>query len=120
MMTTDAIVRALRHYSEPRMTRLCNDAADLIELIRDENIELREEVNLRGNAVRAAERKRAEDEAERDAALGEIKYRDGCSVCKNLYDCRKNGWRCERGGLHDREHWKWSGLPEAQQEEKDV
>ena len=75
---------------------------------------------MRGNAVRAAERKRAEAEAERDAALGEIKYRDGCSVCKNLYDCRKNGWRCERGGLHDREHWKWSGLPEAQQEEKDV
>lgn len=51
---------------------LATAAANLIEQLIDENTELREEVNLRGNAVRTYEKKRAEAEAERDALLEKV------------------------------------------------
>lgn len=100
--------------------RLADEAITLIESLTALPEQLGKEIEWKDMVIDMTQRKLAKAEADRDAALGEIKYRDGCSVCKNMYDCRKNGRRCERGGLHDREHWKWSGLPEAQQEEKDV
>lgn len=83
-MTTEALLKALarlrvetgslaclgcgyEHNCSTKGCRILREAADLIRQLSDENTELREEVNLRGNAVRTAKRKRAKAEAERDA-----------------------------------------------------
>lgn len=81
-MTSEEIVKALRQCAKSDCSscgicpifpdrecveHLATAAANLIEQLIDENTELREEVNLRGNAVRTYEKKRAEAEAERDA-----------------------------------------------------
>lgn len=81
-MTSEEIVKALRQCAKSDCSscgmcpifpdrecveHLVTAAASLIEQLIDENTELREEVNLRGNAVRTYEKKRAEAEAERDA-----------------------------------------------------
>ena len=81
-MTSEEIVKALRLCAKSDCSscgmcpifpdrecveHLATAAASLIEQLIDENTELREEVNLRGNAVRTYEKKRAEAEAERDA-----------------------------------------------------
>ena len=81
-MTSEEIVKALRQCAKSDCSscgicpifpdrecveHLATMAASLIEQLIDENTELREEVNLRGNAVRTYEKKRAEAEAERDA-----------------------------------------------------
>lgn len=81
-MTNEEIVKALRQCAKSDCSscglcpifldrecveHLATAAANLIEQLIDENTELREEVNLRGNAVRTYEKKRAEAEAERDA-----------------------------------------------------
>ena len=58
---------ASRSEGEYCLTAVMSEAASLIEQLIDENTELREEVNLRGNAVRTYEKKRAKAEAERDA-----------------------------------------------------
>lgn len=81
-MTNEEIVKALRQCAKSDCSscgmcpifpdrecveHLVTAAASLIEQLIDENTELREEVNLRGNAVRTYEKKRAEAAAERDA-----------------------------------------------------
>ena len=83
-MTTEALLKALarlrvetgslaclgcgyEHNCSTKGCRILRETADLIRQLSDENTELREEVNLRGNAVRTAKRKRAKAEAERDA-----------------------------------------------------
>ena len=58
---------ASRSEGEYCLTAVMSEAASLIEQMTAENAELREEVNLRGNAVRTYEKKRAEAAAERDA-----------------------------------------------------
>lgn len=63
---------ASRSEGEYCLTAVMSEAASLIEQLIDENTELREEVNLRGNAVRTYEKKRAEAEAERDALLEKL------------------------------------------------
>lgn len=86
-MTNEEIVKALRQCAKSDCSscgicpifsdRECVEhlvaaAANLIEQLIDENTELREEVNLRGNAVRTYEKKRAQAEAERDALLEKV------------------------------------------------
>lgn len=86
-MTSEEIVQALRQCAKSDCSscgmcpifpdRECVEhlvaaAANLIEQLIDENTELREEVNLRGNAVRTYEKKRAQAEAERDALLEKV------------------------------------------------
>lgn len=81
-MTNEEIVKALRQCAKSDCSscgmcpifpdrecveHLVTAAASLVEQLIDENTELREEVNLRGNAVRTYEKKRAEAAAERDA-----------------------------------------------------
>lgn len=53
------------HNCSTKGCRILREAADLIRQLSDENTKLREEVNLRGNAVRTAKRKQTEAEAER-------------------------------------------------------
>ena len=115
------------HNCSTKGCRILREAADLIRQLSDENTELREEVNLRGNAVRTAKRKRAKAEAERDALIEQIKERHDCMDCKhndycefddaNVIDCMN----CVKGNCPcaqccDSSRWEWRGLPEAQEE----
>lgn len=58
-MTTDKFVRLLRAVPEPH-ARLCKDAADLIDLIRGENADLRKEIEWKNMVIALAQRKPAE------------------------------------------------------------
>lgn len=105
------------------LTAVMSEAASLIEQLIDENTELREEVNLRGNAVRTYEKKRAKAEAERDALLEYAKLFTGCDTCKRRNYCKSDSEcnaceqdvkgncyckDCERGSK-----WEWQGLAET-------
>ena len=116
------------HNCSTKGCRILREAADLIRQLSDENTELREEVNLRGNAVRTAQRKQAEAEAERDALLEIAKKGKDCETCKHRAVCVQPGtdvahW-CDRCVAKCRcygcggDHWEWRGLPEAPEEGK--
>lgn len=117
---------ASRSEGEYCLTAVMSEAASLIEQLIDENTELREEVNLRGNAVRTYEKKRAKAEAERDALLEYAKLFTGCDTCKRRNYCKSDSEcnaceqdvkgncyckDCERGSK-----WEWKGLAEAPEE----
>lgn len=117
---------ANRSEGEYCLTVVMSEAASVIEQLIDENTELREEVNLRGNAVRTYEKKRAEAEAERDALLEYAKLFTGCDTCKRRNYCKSDSEcnaceqdvkgncyckDCERGSK-----WEWQGLAEAPEE----
>lgn len=117
---------ASRPEGEYCLTAVMSQAADLIEQLTDENTELREEVNLRGNAVRTYEKKRAQAEAERDALLEYAKILTGCDTCKRRNYCKSDSAcdeceqdvkgncyckDCERGSK-----WEWQGLTEVPEE----
>ncbi len=151
-MTNEEIVKALRCHCDAIETGACpkdkcpaferparykcagvvsGEAADLIEQLIDENTELREEVNLRGNAIRTYEKKRAEAEAERDAAVLNLRIFAGCVACKHccnhrryhqgslLFTCcdcaKKQNCKCGSCSL-GRSNWEWLGLPEQPEE----
>lgn len=59
-MTTEKILEDIQS-----LRSLINELCDLACRLAVENAELRKEVNLRGNAIRTAQRKQAEAEAER-------------------------------------------------------
>lgn len=146
-MTNEEIVKALRQCAKSDCSscgicpifpdrecveHLATAAANLIEQLIDENTELREEVNLRGNAVRTYEKKRAEAEAERDAAIVDLRIFAGCSACRHCCnhrrdhqesllltccDCtKKQNCKCGSCSL-GRSNWEWLGLPGAMEEE---
>lgn len=117
---------ASRSEGEYCLTAVMSEAASLLEQLIDENTELREEVNLRGNAVRTYEKKRAEAEAERDALLEYAKLFTGCDTCKRRNYCKSDSEcnaceqdvkgncyckDCERGS-----NWEWQGLAKAPKE----
>lgn len=145
-MTTEELLKALarlrvetgslaclgcgrEHNCSTKGCRILREAADLIRQLSDENTKLREEVNSRGNALRAAEQKRAEAEDERDALLERMKKYRSCYDCKhgdycefddaNLIDCmncvKKN---CPCAQCCDSSRWELRGLPEAPEGEK--
>lgn len=131
-MTNEEMVKALRQCAKSDCSscgicqiftdRECVEhlvaaAANLIEQLIDENTELREEVNLRGNAVRTYEKKRAHAEAERDAALEDLADARSCKTCKYACDtrdcssCKSKTCKCRECHL-DKNAWEWRGLPE--------
>lgn len=107
---------------------LLSEAWDKLDYLRrrkdalyDEVKELWVEVNSRGNALRAAERKRAEAEDERDAALADLADARNCKTCKYACDtrdcssCKSKTCKCRECHL-DKDAWEWRGLPEAPEE----
>ena len=139
-MTTDEIVRALRccERADSMLCPLCGDedcfghlskmAADLIERLTAENTELRKELEWKDMVIALAQRKQTEAEAERDAAIADLKRSGGCSVCKyyctdttTCCDCtKKKKCKCIGCGIRQN-NWEWRGLPEAPEEgEKDA
>ena len=114
---------------------LLSEAWDKLDYLRrredalyDEVKELWVEVNSRGNALRAAEQKRAEAEDERDALLEYAKTMQECGMCKNdsfchLRDPMKDDFKhCQRASdcpcqkCEENNCWEWRGLPEAPEE----
>lgn len=142
-MTTDEIVRALRCcerekcgdssqcplYSDSDcITHLSGPTADLIEKLTAENADLRKELEGKDMVIALAQRKQTKAEAERDAAIVDLKIFAGCSACKHYCnhrrdhqetllltccDCAKKAkckcMDCRLG----RTNWEWRGLPEA-------
>jgi len=150
-MTTDDLLQALarlrvetgslaclgcgrEHNCSTKGCRILREAADLIRQLSDENTELREEVNLRGNAVRTAKRKRAKAEAERDALREKvpqwisvedrlpedhlkrylIAFKDaGGSIVDAARYIPGLGWECYNWDVPQKLITHWMPLPEA-------
>lgn len=106
-------------------------AADLIERLTAENVvlpdgqasaieSLRKEIEWKDMVIALAQRKQAETEAERDAAIADLKISSGCTSCKYhcsdttfCCDCtKKQNCKCMSCSL-GLPNWEWRGLPEA-------
>ena len=134
-MTTKEIVRALRccaegeckdcamHEDKQRcQENLLDKAADLIERLTAENADLRKEIEWKDMVIALAQRKQAEAEAERDAAIADLKISSGCTSCKYhcsdtifCRDCtKKQNCKCMSCSL-GLPNWEWRGLPEVKE-----
>lgn len=86
----------------------------------DEIKSLRRELEGKDMVIALAQRKQAEAEAERDAAIADLKISSGCASCKYhcsdttfCCDCtKKQNCKCMSCSL-GLTNWKWRGLPEA-------
>ena len=104
------------------------DAADLIERLTAENVvlpdgqasaieSLRKEIEWKDMVIALAQRKQAEAEAERDAALADLADARSCKNCKYACDtrdcssCKSKTCKCRECHL-DKNAWEWRGLPE--------
>ena len=112
--------------------KVCLDAADLIEHLTAENADLRKELEWKDMVIALAQKEQAEAEAEKDAAIVDLKIFAGCAACKHCCnhrcyhqesllltccDCtKKQNCKCVSCSL-GRSNWEWRGLPEAPEEE---
>ena len=110
---------------------LLDKAAEAIERLIAENAELRKEIEWKDMVIALAQRKQAEAEAERDAAIVDLKIFAGCSACRHCCnhrrdhqesllltccDCtKKKNCKCGSCSL-GRSNWEWRGLPEEPEE----
>ena len=79
---------------------------------------LRRELEGKDMVIALAQRKQAEAEAERDAALADLADARSCKTCKYACDtrdcssCKSKTCKCRECHL-DKNAWEWRGLPEA-------
>ena len=100
--------------------RLGLDAADLLERLTAENADLRKEIEWKDMVIALAQKEQAKAEAERDAAIADLKISSGCTSCKYhcsdtifCRDCtKKQNCKCMSCSL-GLPNWEWRGLPEA-------
>lgn len=107
-------------------------AIDLIERLTAENVvlpdgqasaieSLRKEIEWKDMVIALAQRKQAEAEAERDAALADLADARNCKTCKYVCDtrdcssCKSKTCKCRECHI-DKHAWEWRGLPEAPEE----
>ena len=106
-------------------------AANVIERLTAENAALRKEIEWKDMVIALAQRKQVEAEAERDAAIVDLKIFAGCSACRHCCDHRrdhqesllltccdctkKQNCKCGSCSL-GRSNWEWHELPEAPEE----
>ena len=135
-MTYEEIIQALRccaegeckdcamHEDKQRcQENLLDKAADLIERLTAENADLRKEIEWKDMVIALAQRKQEEAEAERDAAIADLKISSGCTSCKyhcsDMTFCRdcnkKQNCKCMSCSF-GLPNWEWHGLPEATEE----
>ena len=97
------------------------DAADIIERLTAENADLRKELERKDMVIALAQKKQAEAEAERDAALADLADARSCKTCKYACDtcdcsrCKSKTCKCRECHL-DKNAWEWRGLPEETEE----
>jgi hypothetical protein len=109
--------------NEDCMGDMMAGAADLIERLTAENADLCKEIEWKDMVIALAQRKQAEAEADRDAAIADLKISSGCASCKYhcsdpifCRDCnKKQNCKCMSCSL-GLTNWKWHGLPEAPEE----
>ena len=120
----DSNCRECKLWGDDRcVEHLAGAAADLIERLTAENADLRKEIEWKDMVIALAQRKQAEAEAERDAAIADLKISCGCTSCKYhcsdttfCCDCtKKQNCKCMSCSL-GLTNWKWRGLPEAPEE----
>ena len=106
-------------------------AARLIERLTAENVvlpdgqasaieSLRKEIEWKDMVIALAQKEQAKAEAERDAAIADLKISSGCASCKYhcsdttfCCDCtKKQNCKCMSCSL-GLTNWKWRGLPGA-------
>ena len=117
--------------SEDCMGDMMAGAADLIERLTAENMvlpdgqasaieSLRKEIEWKDMVIALAQKEQAKAEAERDAAIADLKISSGCASCKYhcsdttfCCDCtKKQNCKCMSCSL-GLTNWKWRGLPGA-------
>lgn len=120
------------HNCSTKGCRILREAADLIERLTAENVvlpdgkasaieSLRKEIEWKDMVIALAQRKQAEAEAERDAALADLADARSCKTCKYACDtrdcssCKSKTCKCRECHI-DKNAWEWRGLPEAQEE----
>ena len=87
----------------------------------DEIKSLRRELEGNDMVIALAQRKQAEAEAERDAALADLADARSCKNCKYACDtrdcssCKSKTCKCRECHL-DKNAWEWRGAPEAPEE----
>ena len=87
----------------------------------DEIKRLRRELEWKDRVIALAQRKQAEAETERDAALADLADARSCKNCKYACDtrdcssCKSKTCKCRECHL-DKNAWEWRGLPEAPEE----
>ena len=96
-------------------------SADLIERLTAENADLCKEIEWKDMVIALAQRKQAEAESERDAALADLADARSCKTCKYACDtrdcssCKSKTCKCRECHL-DKNAWEWRGLPGAPEE----
>lgn len=112
--------------------RLADEAITMIERLTAENVvlpdgqasaieSLRKEIEWKDMVIALAQRKQAEAEAERDAALADLADARNCKTCKYVCDtrdcssCKSKTCKCRECHI-DKHAWEWRGLPEAPEE----
>ena len=135
-MTEKEIVKSLRscHFGAPCARcpavsyKNCMDethkcAANLIERLTSENADLCKEIEWKDMVIALTKREQEKAEAERDAAIADLKISSGCTSCKYhcsdtifCRDCnKKQNCKCMSCSL-GLPNWEWHGLPEAPEE----
>ena len=100
---------------------LLDKAAEAIERLTAENAALRKEIEWKDMVIALAQRKQAEAEAERDAALADLADARSCKTCKYACDtrdcssCKSKTCKCRECHL-DKNAWEWHGLQGAPEE----
>ena len=100
---------------------LLNKAAEAIERLIAENADLRKEIEWKDMVIALAQRKQAEAESKRDAALADLADARSCKTCKYACDtrdcssCKSKTCKCRECHI-DKNAWEWRGLPEAPEE----
>ena len=97
--------------------------SDLIERLTAENADLGKEIEWKDMVIALAQKEQAGAEAERDAAIADLKISSGCTSCKYhcsdtifCRDCnKKQNCKCMSCSL-GLPNWEWRGLPEAPEE----
>ena len=112
--------------------RLADEAITMIERLTAENVilpdgeasaieSLQKEIEWKDRVIALAQRKQAEAEAERDAALADLADARNCKTCKYVCDtrdcssCKSKTCKCRECHI-DKHAWEWRGLPEAPEE----
>lgn len=117
----DSNCRECKLWGDDRcVEHLAGAAADLIERLTAENADLRKEIEWKDMVIALAQREQAKAEADRDAAIADLKISSGCASCKYhcsdpifCRDCnKKQNCKCMSCSL-GLTNWKWHGLPEA-------
>lgn len=104
--------------NENCLAEVMGGAADLLEWLSGASADLRKEIEWKDKVIALAQRKQAEAEAERDAALADLADARNCKTCKYACDtrdcssCKSKTCKCRECHL-DKNAWEWRGLPEV-------